>query len=541
MGAFFLATPNYMDDPLTDPLVGGGSWNPSFPLTNIGSEFFIQRIISTGVTRANTQFEINFQQTRDIKVIAIPNSNISTSGKVRVQGSSTVAWTGLTTNGTSNIGDTSLAVTATGNKDIRAGQMFGIDGFSDPLYKVTADLALGENKLRYSEAMNNAVWQYNLGGASHTVTANQEAPDGTTNAVQVQWVSGGIGLFRQDTLPSISAGSTYNASLWVKLVAITRSSGANTIQLDIGDGTVVTFNESQTPLNTWVNVSTDIVAGSAGSWFDIQAGANVTSYTIQVWKAGLTTGSGVKDIVKTTSAAVNTSIGTLSLVKEGTASGGLDIGYTSGYGITCYSGKFPASLVFDTDWQNYYSATYPYGTRTWGSSGVWSGVSNPAELNALGIPKQFVYVLSNFQLCQYIKVMIADTSNSDGYVALDDIMFCSAFTPANNMSYGTSFGLKSNSSKVGSVGGGDVTNREKSQRTAGIRLENITVTEAFANVFDVVRELDITRTGYFLYDSEDTMLRNRRTFPFRLESLITLNHVTYDTVTTDISLLERLA
>lgn len=538
MSTFLIAAPNYMTDPITETSVFGGDWNVNFPVANIGAEFFTEKTISSDATAASTQFEVAFAESRDVKFFGIPEGNFSSAAKLRIMGSLTTAWSGVTLGASAAANDTSLTLTASGNKNFKVGQGFTLPS-DTRIYEFTSALALGENLVTYSEDLTNAAWLYSLGGATHVVTGGKAAPDGSNNAVEVEWVSGGAGLFRQNL--TLSTATLYNVSFWVRLTSITRSSGTNTLGIDLYDGTITHLTDAETPLNEWIRVSVDVTSGTIGGGIDIVGSFNVTAFTAEFWGFQVTTGSGVKDYITTTSSAITgTSSGSINVRLVGTASTGIAGSHSSGALVTCKSGEYLENNVLDTGLIDYYDVLYPVGARSWGSSGVWDGIGTPEDRASLNINNQFTLLLSGFAVCQYLQVRFFDESNADGYISFDDFYACSVYEPSHHMSIGSSLGLKTNSTRVESEGGASAFKRNKAQRVATVRSQFVTVQEAFTNQYDLQRELDITEDFYFIFDSSDTTLRHRRSFPARFDNLsnFTYQHANY--ISTEFNIVERI-
>lgn len=96
-----LGTPRYSDITLGQtPTLSGGSWVAGLPLTNLQDRRLNLAARSTGVTLANTQFEIDLKIPRPIRVFALPKHTLSLAGYVRIRG-----WTGAGGTGT-NVYDT---------------------------------------------------------------------------------------------------------------------------------------------------------------------------------------------------------------------------------------------------------------------------------------------------------------------------------------------------------------------------------------------------------------------------------------------------
>lgn len=92
---------------------GGGSWEPVFPVTDLGIEPLARVARSTSADRLDTRFLCSLDKTRGVRLLAICRHNISLAGEQRIALSSGPACD-FTVNTTSNV------VTAAGH-DLEAG------------------------------------------------------------------------------------------------------------------------------------------------------------------------------------------------------------------------------------------------------------------------------------------------------------------------------------------------------------------------------------------------------------------------------------
>lgn len=71
----------------------GGSWEADLPLTNLRDPQLQRVARSTDATTANTQFDVDLGVDRDVKLVAIPDHNLSTSGQYRIRGATDSGFT----------------------------------------------------------------------------------------------------------------------------------------------------------------------------------------------------------------------------------------------------------------------------------------------------------------------------------------------------------------------------------------------------------------------------------------------------------------
>lgn len=89
--AFILGYANQVDD----APVSGGSWNASYPLTNIKTRYLFQRARSTDALATSSTMVIDTGENQTIGLVALVRHNISTNGTVRIRGYEFSNLTGL--------------------------------------------------------------------------------------------------------------------------------------------------------------------------------------------------------------------------------------------------------------------------------------------------------------------------------------------------------------------------------------------------------------------------------------------------------------
>lgn len=71
------------------PVITGGSWSSSLPLSNMQDRRLSKVARSADALAASTKFEIDLGVARAIRVLALPKHTISSAGTIRVRGSNT--------------------------------------------------------------------------------------------------------------------------------------------------------------------------------------------------------------------------------------------------------------------------------------------------------------------------------------------------------------------------------------------------------------------------------------------------------------------
>jgi len=554
-------TPNYFKSTYFTPVFGGGDWDVNNWLTNLSNKYFINKAISTDAATASTKFEVDLAVLRDIKMIGLPNSNVSAAGKIRILASSQPAWSNITVNGVNAINATTLNVQiASGNNAvIRSGDLFKIAGDTQ-LYQSTSQLSLGENQFTYSEDLTDSDWDTSFASVSATLfdnpfgeqTANKLIEDTSTANHQI----------RQDF--TIANDTIVNISIFVK--AAERSH----FRIELRDKT-------NTDRNVWFDLVNGVVSsedtGANGDiialengWYRcsmaIGIGAGVTdprvrfimadslnggsylgdgSSGIYLWGAQLTTGSvNLIDYVKTTSTALDSDTGSITIQRTGDSGTGLTAATTGSEVITTHSGDYVQNLEVDTGLVDYRKVIYGF-SDPWGSPTIWLGKETEENIATLNLPNPYVKIFDNIVLARFWKFEIEDSTNTDGFISIDDLHISSAFIPSTGISFGAVMGINSNSTSEESAGGVEAFDRENSGRYVEMEIGGLSVDEALTNVFDMQRKLDIDEDFYFVFDSDDTILSTRRSFVARFEQFNGQRFTHFDWVDSQFKIKEKLA
>lgn len=137
-----LGFPNFIDGTFYPPYFGNGSWTTQLPLTNLANKFLFRTARTTGVTTANTTFDIYTTVKRNVQVIGVPWTNGTMSATLRFRGSNTPAWASCTVGAIASPGATSISITAgAAGATIAAGEIFVIAGQTTQ-YRATSAVTL---------------------------------------------------------------------------------------------------------------------------------------------------------------------------------------------------------------------------------------------------------------------------------------------------------------------------------------------------------------------------------------------------------------
>ena len=130
-----------------------------------------------------------------------------------------------------------------------------------------------------------------------------------------------------------------------------------------------------------------------------------------------------------------------------------------------------SSTVDDSGWIDAWPVVYPFGSLPWGSPSWWGGQISSEVAASYRAP--IVYVLPQSTNARYVRVEIADSTNSVGYVQIGRCFVADAWQPVRNMVYGASLAWENRSEVQESLGGAEFYNNKASPRVVRISFENM--------------------------------------------------------------------
>lgn len=184
-------------------------------------------------------------------------------------------------------------------------------------------------------------------------------------------------------------------------------------------------------------------------------------------------------------------------------------------------------VVADTGWQEFFTRAYPFGSLPWGDVRFWDGYLTLEEVEGYVIP--WIYVLPAEVLYRYVKVEIDARSNPAGYFDLGAVVVSPGVRPRYNLSYGVQLGYRDDSRRERSRGGVPFVDQAELYRTASMRLDWLSVQEAFGSFWEMQRRLGTSRRFFFLYDSAaDATRRYKQSFMAQFTGLGRITHPHYN-------------
>jgi hypothetical protein len=157
-----------------------------------------------------------------------------------------------------------------------------------------------------------------------------------------------------------------------------------------------------------------------------------------------------------------------------------------------------------------------------------------------GINVAFQNLLAADVTARYVRVEIADTANSAGYIDLARLLVTGGYQPTVNMLYGANLGLVSTTERNISDGAAAIYDVRPSARSLRFSLE-IDQSEAFANAWQILQRLGKHGQLFAVFDPSDAVtLLYKRSFLGVLRELSALDFPHYNTNAIPFDLIEDL-
>ncbi len=193
--------------------------------------------------------------------------------------------------------------------------------------------------------------------------------------------------------------------------------------------------------------------------------------------------------------------------------------------------------TFTTGWVDYWADAYEWGTRPWGSPGLFSAKFSAED--AAGYPATWYFVLPAVVIARYIELEVDDTANADGYIDLSRLVVSPAWQPIINPAYGRTEIRWETASKVSvSRTGVRYVDRQAARRVAVCGFDMVGQAEGFTYPFEMGRRQDLDGEVFFITDPDDTAQALRRAFLGNLRVLPSLSYALFQHFSTVVEIEE---
>lgn len=365
-------------------------------------------------------------------------------------------------------------------------RVFGIvnHNFSNAAtYRIRASgEASATNLLGYSEQIDQWTLQTGVTVTTNSVTAPDGNLSGDTVAYSGAGSAGSLRVSRSATVVP-AAGAVYTASVWMRAATPTIVRFSN----NLGSPLVCSLN------STWQRFQLTS-AGDGATPMQIavmSAAADNSSFAIQIWGGQIETGTAATSYYPTPTATATVR----------------PAGYMDSW----------QSYTYDSGVTAVWPVVYPSGVLEWETDNWWSG--QMLDEDKVGFNLTLINVLPMAAYAQYFRFEFFDTANAAGYVQIGRLFLASEWVPAENMELGASIAYETPTVVDTAISGTEYFDERLTYRVAKFSINLMTENEGFAQAFDLMRVVGISKEVLYMWDMGDTVYRLRRSFMGRLRAL----------------------
>lgn len=196
------------------------------------------------------------------------------------------------------------------------------------------------------------------------------------------------------------------------------------------------------------------------------------------------------------------------------------------------------SPLYDSGTLGVWEPSYFSSLVEWEDDTFWDTAGDLSGLT--GGQPTLIHIMSTATTARYWYVEFFDSANPDSYVEIGRLFVSNAFAPEINMDFGVSLGYTDESSIETAWSGTEYFDTRTTRRTATLRLSALSDTEAWNSILDMQRLQGITGEVLFIWDPDDTVYSQRRSFLARNESLSPIEAVRYGANAVTIKLRELI-
>lgn len=137
-----------------------------------------------------------------------------------------------------------------------------------------------------------------------------------------------------------------------------------------------------------------------------------------------------------------------------------------------------------------------------GVDDAWPSGLDLEEADGINVP--YVHILSSATSARYVRVELADTANTDGYVELGRLIVAGGYQPTINFERGVRLGLESDTTRQVTDGGAAVYQEKPVRRSLTFTLPDLSESEGFLTALRMQRRLNKYGQVYVCFADDDT-------------------------------------
>lgn len=191
--------------------------------------------------------------------------------------------------------------------------------------------------------------------------------------------------------------------------------------------------------------------------------------------------------------------------------------------ITLYNAF--GTVVYNSGWVDAWPSVFLPTQLEWEYDNYWSGKVDPETVE--NIPHSTVLLLPQSYFAHSYDVEINDVGNIEGYISVGKMIAAPQWQPATNITYGAKVGWEDPSGVSSSLNGEEFFTEKMKFRTAVFQLDFMDEVEGTNMAMGLTGSQGITKEVFFVFDPDNALLLQQRSFNGRLRELSPLEYPNY--------------
>jgi hypothetical protein len=208
------------------------------------------------------------------------------------------------------------------------------------------------------------------------------------------------------------------------------------------------------------------------------------------------------------------------------------------YRLRLYSDAAMTVLAYDTGLLPVFDVVYTEESETWDSGNFWDLTLSADDRE--GLRASLECLLPETYTERAFKFELFDSTNMDDYLQAGRLFVGSGWQPVYNMAYGASVQFEERSLHDEADGGTEFHDEREDPRVVRFNFPRTREDEGMGMAYELMRKQSTTKDVYFIWNPDDKLNLQRRSFLGRLRSLNPLEHDFFDNIATQFEIKEQL-
>ena len=208
------------------------------------------------------------------------------------------------------------------------------------------------------------------------------------------------------------------------------------------------------------------------------------------------------------------------------------------YRIRLYADAAMTEQTYDSGVLRVFDVLYTEESETWDSGNFFDLTLSVEERE--GLRASLIHLLPELYTERAFRIEVFDPDNTTGYLQAGRLFVGAGWQPVYNMSYGASIGFEERSLHDEAPGGTEFHDEREDPRIVRIAFPRTTEDEAMGSGYELIRKQSTTKDVFFVWNPDDRLNLQRRSFLARLRALNPIEHDFFNNNTLQFELKERL-